>query len=576
MTPATPIRIGTRGSALALAQANLVADLLTSHGALTALVIVRTQGDRDQASSLAAIGGQGVFTSALQDALLGGTIDVAVHSAKDLPSTEHDRLELAAFLSRQDARDVLVARSARGLDELPAGARIGTSSRRRIAELRAQRPDIEIVDIRGNIDTRIRLGTEGDLDGVILAAAGLQRMGWQDRISAYLPLDRFVPAPSQAALAIEVRRGDDATRNAVALLDEPVVRAALRAERAVLRALGAGCSTPVGAHATVSGDGVHLRVMMASSDMADAEWGNVELPADSPEAGAADLAFSLRRAIRHRRRGSRREHGEETAPRILVTRPEPGASSLAAALTAAGAEPVMAPMLRAVPVQSASLDTAREGIAAGEYDWVVFPSANAVEGLFPDGGRPDAAWPRRTRVAAVGQRTAERLRLCGLQADLVPEQADAAGLVAALVAAGISGAAVLLAQGNLARSELADGLRAAGATVTAVETYHVDVAGALDPDVSVLLYQGDIDAVTFASPSAMTTLTNLLSADPSIISEVPAVCIGETTAAAARDAGWAVAAVADEPSDAGLVEVVMRVLPGVTVPRTPSSDERRP
>ena len=244
MTSATHIRIGTRGSALALAQAHLVARLLSAHGATTDLVVVRTQGDRDQMSSLAAIGGQGIFTSALQDALLAGTIDIAVHSAKDLPSTEHDRLELAAFLSRQDPRDVLVARSSRSLDGLPTGARIGTSSRRRIAELRSQRPDIEIVDIRGNIDTRIRLATEGDLDGVILAAAGLHRMGWQHRISAYLPLDRFVPAPAQAALALEIRRDDSGTRRVVSPLDEPDVREALRAERAVLRALGAGCSTP--------------------------------------------------------------------------------------------------------------------------------------------------------------------------------------------------------------------------------------------------------------------------------------------------------------------------------------------
>ena len=301
--------------------------------------------------------------------------------------------------------------------------------------------------------------------------------------------------------------------------------------------------------------------MMASSDMAEIEWGDVDLPADRPDAGAADLAFSLRSTIRRRRRTNRRtQGGRYHAPRVLITRPEPHASSLAGALAAAGAESVMASMLRVALVRSEAAHVAWANIGEGVYDWVVFPSGNAVDGFFGDTGRPSGGGLGRTRVAAVGARTAERLRRHGITVDLVPARGDAAALVAALDAVGVRGATVLLAQGNLARSELADGLRAAGATVTTVTTYHVDVTEALDPDVSVLLYQGDIDAVTFASPSAATTLAGLLVADPSVMPEVPAVCIGETTAAATRDAGWTVAAVASQPSDAGLVDAVRGVL----------------
>ena len=268
------LRIGTRGSALALAQADLIGGLLADRGHVTERIIIQTQGDADRISPLSRIGGQGVFTSALQVALLRGEIDVAVHAAKDLPSTEIDGLTLVAFLSRQDPRDVLISTSGAGLDDLPAGATVGTSSRRRIAQLRSRRPDLTVVDIRGNIDTRMRRATEGDLDAVILAAAGLHRLGWQDRITEYLPLETFVPAPAQAALALEVRTDDPAAMTVLGGLDEGDVSRCVRAERAFLRALGAGCTTPIGAHASVVDGSVRLRAMIADEDLTGSRWGN--------------------------------------------------------------------------------------------------------------------------------------------------------------------------------------------------------------------------------------------------------------------------------------------------------------
>src|SRR5215472_12554529 len=204
------VRVGTRGSALAIAQTVLVIDALSAIAPDVQFeqVIIRTEGDRDKVTPLAVIGGQGVFTASLQNALLNGEVDCAVHSAKDLPPVTPGGLTLAAFPQRADARDVFISRHGLPLGGLPSGARIGTSSRRRIVQARATNPDIELIELRGNLDTRLRKSTEPQYDGIIVAAAGLDRMGWQERITEYLSVDRFVPSPGQGALAVECRADD--------------------------------------------------------------------------------------------------------------------------------------------------------------------------------------------------------------------------------------------------------------------------------------------------------------------------------------------------------------------------------
>ncbi|WP_051224137.1 hydroxymethylbilane synthase [Pseudoclavibacter soli] len=248
-----PLRLGTRGSRLAVAQSQQVADALTAAtGRPVELVRVVTHGDVNRAS-LSQIGGVGVFATALREGLVAGEYDLVVHSFKDLPTAEPEQLEIAAVPLRADARDVLVSREARRLADLPAGARVGTGSTRRQAQLRRQRPDIEVVDIRGNIDTRLRR-LDDDLDGVILAAAGLDRLETGAVVAEYLPIDQWIVAPAQGALAVETRRGD---RHLALVLDHAPTRMTADLERAVLAGLGAGCAAPVGVHARVISDAVH-------------------------------------------------------------------------------------------------------------------------------------------------------------------------------------------------------------------------------------------------------------------------------------------------------------------------------
>ncbi len=265
------IRIGTRASVLARTQSELVAQQLrTALGEEVELVDVRTEGDVSSAP-LATIGGTGVFVGALREALLRGDVDVAVHSLKDLPTAPPDHIALAAVPVREDARDAVVARDGLTLGELPAGARVGTGSPRRAAQLHALGLGFDVVPIRGNVDTRIRKVSDGDVDAVVLARAGIARLGRMDEVTEVLDPLQMLPAPGQGALAVECRAGDTELVSRVRdALDDPRTRAAVTAERAVLATLEAGCSAPVGAMAEIAegddGDELWLRAVALSAD----------------------------------------------------------------------------------------------------------------------------------------------------------------------------------------------------------------------------------------------------------------------------------------------------------------------
>jgi hydroxymethylbilane synthase len=262
LTGSGPIRIGTRGSALAMAQTGTVGRALTAKSSTPVeLVPISTEGDRSK-ESLASLGGTGVFASALRDALLAGECDTIVHSLKDLPTAPHPGLVIAAITKREDARDALCARDGLTLTTLPEGARVGTGSPRRQAQLRALRPDIEVVDIRGNIDSRLgRVGV--DLDAVILAAAGLGRLGRLDAVTEFLSIDSWPSAPGQGALALEVRAGDE---RLVSALDHKSTRHIVEAERRVLAVLEAGCAAPIGANALIDDGLLFLSARVYSLD----------------------------------------------------------------------------------------------------------------------------------------------------------------------------------------------------------------------------------------------------------------------------------------------------------------------
>ena len=257
------ITIGSRGSQLALWQARWVQSQLTDLGETCVIEIIKTTGDNVTDVPLAKVGGKGLFTKEIEDALLASSVDVAVHSLKDMPTELPAGLALQAVPKREDVRDAMVGRT---LDDLPAGARVGTSSLRRSAQLRAIRPDLVVENIRGNLDTRLRKLDEGQFDAIVLAAAGLRRLGWADRIAELLSEEICCPAVGQGALAIETRDDEGGAALLCRKLDDPASRAAVTAERALLGSLGGGCQVPIGAHATVANNRLLLRAVVASPD----------------------------------------------------------------------------------------------------------------------------------------------------------------------------------------------------------------------------------------------------------------------------------------------------------------------
>lgn len=297
MTTMTGMRIVTRGSALALWQANHVHDALVGSGiADPDILVARTTGDRVQDVPLASIGDQGLFTREVDEALLDGRADLAVHSLKDVPTSLPDGLEIVAIMERADPADALVTRDRNdgGLAALPPGARVGTSSLRRRAQLAALRPDLDIVDLRGNVDTRIARVHEGAVDAAILALAGLLRLGRENDAAAVLAPPAWLPAVGQGALAL-VMRADDPRSRAVAALEHPATRCAVFAERALLRTLEGGCQVPIGALAVCRAGSIELTAAVLSLDGATRVAGAMRGPQSDPEGLGRRLAEQLLR-----------------------------------------------------------------------------------------------------------------------------------------------------------------------------------------------------------------------------------------------------------------------------------------
>ena len=261
------LRVGSRGSALALRQTEEVLERLRPlYPELNFQVVtVRTHGDANATAPLAGMG-LGIFVKEIEQLLLDGRLDMAVHSLKDLPTKLPDGLSLGAVLQRQDPRDVLVSRSGSGLTELPQGARIGTSSPRRESQLRNRCPQVTVLPIRGNVETRLQKAQGEEYDGAVLAAAGLIRLGLAEQISEYLSPQEFVPPPGQGVLAVEVRSDDDRVLNLLRRIEHPATRYAITAERAFLEILGGGCQVPVGAYAASAGELLMLTVFLGTPD----------------------------------------------------------------------------------------------------------------------------------------------------------------------------------------------------------------------------------------------------------------------------------------------------------------------
>jgi hydroxymethylbilane synthase len=516
--------IGTRGSGLALAQTKLVASQIGDDAEIR---VLRTAGDRSERPIREL--GDGVFVATIEDALLRGEIDVAVHSLKDLPTAERDGLVIAAVPEREDPRDVLVTATRGGLPSLPAGAVVGTSSPRRAAFLRALRPDARTREIRGNVDTRLRKVRDGEYDAAVVALAGLRRLGVPVGEGEILDAHTMLPAPGQGALAIQCRAGDVALRSRLEAIDHPDSHTAVRAERAVLAALGASCTLRLGTLARVDGDAVRLAAAFAVGEEI------VRFDGTGPDADSVAAAATRALSASFLDRLT-----------VVLTRDDEDDHELAEDLRALRARVLVAPCIRTEPI--ATHDALARALArVGAEDLVVVTSRAGATAL----GRYRNQL--RAPVAAVGWETAEQLRVCGVSPGFV-------ALVPSAIALGreipLPRGTVLLVRSDRATGELPTILRGRGARVREQIAYRtvVGMSGEID-SVREAIASGARPVVVFASPSAVDGFVGELGAG--VLSRARVVAIGPTTARRIAELADGPATVARTPDVLGLVSAVV-------------------
>ena len=573
------IRIGTRGSPLALWQATAVANAIAERGGpATELIVIRTSGDRLQDRPIADDGGKRLFVKEIEEALLDGRADIAVHSAKDLPAERLPGLTVSAVLGRASAHDVVVTgpagdrlsgpseqrnRQAPAADILATpNLRVGTGSIRRSAQLRNAYPLLDIAPIRGNVGTRLQKLDAGDYDALILAAAGLERLGLAQGNAVPLPFDLCLPAPGQGILAAEYRTRDEATGAVIRQLAHRETTAALTAERALVQALGADCRTPLGAVAIRNGADLHLRALVASPDGRRIVRHEAHAPpGDANALGARVAAALLESGAVQVLVAAREGHRPLGGTRVLITRPRGQAADFASALRALGADPVIVPMIEIAPPEDDG-PLAEACAAVSSFDWIVFTSANGVDAMMPRLARHDHPLGG-ARAVAVGPATAARLARHGVKVDLIPADHRAETAAAELIAAhDLAGARVLLPRASLATAELPDALRAAGADVTDVVAYRtVPVADTGEVDLAGMLDRRELDVVTFTSPSAVRALAALLGGPErtaSLLAGTPVASIGPVTTRALRTLGLTADITPHRATVAALVDAIAR------------------
>lgn len=564
------VRIGTRGSVLALAQAHLVVEALSRAGRPSRVEVIETEGDRRTPDTAWA---EGAFVTAIEQALLEGRVDIAVHSAKDMPTAEDRRLRIGAFLARADPRDVLVVppgSPTRSLEGLPAGSRIGTDSPRRSAFLRAFRRDLVTHPLHGNVDTRLRRLEAGASDALVLAAAGLERLGLSDRIAQRLPPEVVPPAPGQGAIALQVRRDDDGLLETLAAIDDEWTRLAVEAERAFLACSGGGCRAPIGALATIEGDELVLRGAYALPDGSAAAFDGLRGDARDGPLLARELAGILGTrvpGVADRAPGSTHAGGvtgrrHEPWPRVLVTRAAEQAQDLVQELHGVGLDTVTVPTISIDPeVDGAALDACLRRLAG--TDWIVITSANGAQAVLRSLARTGAE-PGATRWCAVGTSTRATLEDHGIRVDLVPARSSGPGIGAQLPVS--PGDRVLLVRGDLAGDDLPQMLRRRGAQVEDVIAYRtIEAPGTSRTLLGAALAGGRIDAVLFTSGSTVRGLVKLaqeLGQDEAVsqVTGIPAICIGPETAREARRAGFLVLGQSPMQDAASLARAAARII----------------
>jgi len=561
------LAIGTRASPLAMAQATIVRDALESIGVGARLVPITTDGDVRGPDTA---WGEGAFVTAIETALVEGRIDVAIHSAKDVPTDEDPRLTIAAYLPREDARDVLVVAAgqasaageagAANLASLPLGARVGTDSPRRTAFLLARRPDLRVDPIHGNVDTRLRRLDDGETDALVLAAAGLIRLGLAGRIGSHLDADVIPPAAGQGALAVQTRTGDLRVRDLVARLDHLPTRRAVELERAILARAGGGCRAPLGALASVDGEAISVTAGYARAGRGIAI--TTTQRGSAGRAGDLPLAASVVDDLARRATAAAMSSG---APRVLVTRAADQSAATALALVDRGLAPCLVPCIAVSFYTNAELDAAVHDLGrAGGVEWVVLTSANAVRaicasadrlGVDLTGGAVDGP-----RWAAIGRSTAAAMREAGIRVDQQPDRANGVALAASLPLR--PGTRILLPRGDLADADLPTALTDRGAVVSAVVAYRTEEGPC---DSVPLLESGLAEAPVAVIATSGSTLRGLLALASAIGAEsrvraIPVVSIGPGTAAEAARLGFTVAGQAAMQGPGGVADAVAAAL----------------
>jgi hydroxymethylbilane synthase len=614
----TKLIIGSRGSKLALWQANWVkTELERAHpGLIVEIEIIKTTGDKLTEASLVQIGGKGVFTKEIEDALIERRVDLAVHSLKDLPTTLPEGLHIAAITEREDVRDgLVVSEPLRGkvkkIADLPQGARVGTSSLRRRAQLLSNRPDLLVLELRGNVDTRLRKLDEGQYDAIILASAGLIRLGFEDRISARIEPEEMLTAVGQGALGIEARIDDEETNTLLQPLNHWPTRHATEAERAVLRRLGGGCAVPIAALGRFpknKGKSKKPGKLILDALVADAEGGKkIRHQLSGPSARAEELGAELAQVliaagarellprigdeprnegVRSPESGVRGQESEDgsresgvteaeaneansrlplTGRRVIVTRSAKQGRDLTEGLQRLGAEVIACPTIEIKdPTNWEQLDRALKHLSW--YDWLAFTSANGVEYFLRrlDGLGHGRAELMGHKVCAVGRKTAEKLFEEQISVDLTPERFTADALVEEFIKRfgirqRLRGARMLLPASRTTRDVIRPALEKVGVYVEVVEAYQTVLPATSGAEVTQLICEANADFIIFTSPSTVTNLAALLETDhlAPYLAKTRVACIGPVTAEAAQMYGLEVHIQPDEHTSEAIVRALV-------------------
>lgn len=564
------IRIGTRGSALALAQAGWVRRKLEEAypGLKVQTIKIKTSGDRFLTSPIKAIEGKGIFVKEIEDALLQEKIDLAVHSMKDLPTEIPAGLTITAITEREDPRDALVSAYKRLLKDLPAGSKVGTGSLRRQTQILHHRPDLVVVPIRGNVDTRLKKLDRGEVDGLIMAVAGLKRIGHQDRISEYLSLDVCLNAVAQGALGLETRDGDPVNQMVAFLHHHPSAMEVV-AERAFLRRLGGGCQIPVGARGYVEGDRIKLMGVVGDASGKRLVRGEVEGKAEDAESLGEELAERLLSQGADEllnggevdSKGKAKGNPKPLLGRcIMITRPRIQSGSFVRGLEELGSEVIECPTIEIIPPDSyVPLDRTIQDLE--EYDWIVFTSVNGVKEFL---NRlqylgKDSAALEGIRLAAIGPETAREMASHGIQVEFVPAEYRAEGILHGLNPAEVEGKRFLLPRAATARDILPRTLKEWGAEVDVVQAYRTVPAKGSAAILSGVLSENKVDMVTFTSSSTVRYFVDLLSPVDlkKFCKSVAVACIGPITKGTAESNKVRVDVLAKEYTVSGLIEAIV-------------------